>query len=583
MRKQEKTVIIVAFCDLISIAIKFFLASFTGSLALLADAWHSMGDFATSVLVLISLLMDRRESERSQDNSEKRVFIRRAGWELRISIFIGFILTAVALGVLSKAIYGNVVDNLRRPGMAAVIVAILMVISYLRFKFESSVGRETNSPSLTADAYHSRVDIYILSLVLISLLGDLVQLPLDRWIAVVIGIMILSIAGKIIYRSGKMILQASSEMKPEVRSIEDTVVVLMLGGISNQKRRFMEIAYSIFDLHDEQSKRKWFTRLVWGVVTSCLLAYLATGFYWIGSSEVGVIERFGIPVNLSEMKQPGIHYYYPAPIGKIRKVDTHSIQRMLLGYQSTERKDLILWTNVHYIREFSIMTGDNAFMDIAANMHYRISNPALYLYETNKPEEILETIANRVIRESAGRREFFDLVTSFRQDLEDITTKNTQSLADKLNLGIEVVHIYFRDLHPPMDVAPSFEDVVSAQEDRETFVEEAKGFQKELIPMAHGQASVMTNEAQAERAKATLTATGKASAFEAMEYSMQKHRVINKFRLKIEALEAMLSGVNKFVIDRKSTKNAVNLFLGNNGTIPGIPIEPAINTATEGD
>ena len=60
MRKQEKTVLIVAVGDLISTLIKFLLGVLTGSLALLADAWHSLGDLCTSLLVFLALFVDGR-------------------------------------------------------------------------------------------------------------------------------------------------------------------------------------------------------------------------------------------------------------------------------------------------------------------------------------------------------------------------------------------------------------------------------------------------------------------------------------------------------------------------------------------
>ncbi len=230
MRKQEKTVMIVALVDCMSIAIKFFLAVFTGSLSIYADAWHSVGDLATSVMVLLALVFDRREKEsESTIDTGKVKIIRRSSWEPRVCSVIGLALVAVAAGIFRKVLAGGELISIRYPVLATLVVLFLILLSYIRFRFEDSVGRETGSPALIADAYHSKVDIYALSLVLISLFSEMIQLRIDRWIAGVIAFMILAIAVKTIYNAFSIMLSSSHATDPEKRTVEDVVIMLTMG------------------------------------------------------------------------------------------------------------------------------------------------------------------------------------------------------------------------------------------------------------------------------------------------------------------------------------------------------------------
>ncbi len=105
MQKKEKTVLIVAVGDIISTVIKFYLGFYTGSLALLADAWHSLGDIFTSVLVYFALVADRRASDKQPSDvstGERPAVIRRGGWELRVSVIIGILLSSTHLACFRK-------------------------------------------------------------------------------------------------------------------------------------------------------------------------------------------------------------------------------------------------------------------------------------------------------------------------------------------------------------------------------------------------------------------------------------------------------------------------------------------------
>ena len=71
-----------------------------------------------------------------------------------------------------------------------------------------------------------------------------------------------------------------------------------------------------------------------GVIGVILLAFglwLATGVYKIDLAEKGVLLLFGKFTSLSD---PGLHWYYPYPFGRIVKVGVEEVKRVEIGFRT---------------------------------------------------------------------------------------------------------------------------------------------------------------------------------------------------------------------------------------------------------
>jgi len=568
MRKQEKTIIAVIGIDGLSVGVKFALASVTGSLSLLADSWHSISDLTMSILVLLALMLDRRGLKQAANGDSDQTrpgIIRRASWEPRVCGVIGIALIAVAVGVFRKVYLSSDLTDIRYPLIAFLIVLFLILLSYIRYRLEEAVGKETVSPAMVADAYHSWADMYVLILVLGSFVGEMIQIRIDRWVAGFIAIMIFVLAVKTVYRSLSMMFQASSSTHLADRTVEDTLIVLTMGGLYTGRNRLLGWLAGFLDLRDPPSVRRLARRSVWAGACLGVLVWFSTGLYLVTASEVAIVERFGRAVNLNAPTGPGLHLTWPYPISRVRRVDTRSVRWMRLGYQTKERKDLILWTNAHYIQEYALLSGDGAIIDLAANLHYRVTDPAAFLYAAHSPVEGLAMISNQVLREMAGTQELFSLLTREKGDLERGARKAIQALADQMNLGIEILHICLLDMHPPVQVAPAFEDVVSAQEDLETSVEEARGYEKEKIPQARAEAVVQQTQAQAYGTDRVQRAIGQTSAFAAVNIPFRKYDTVSRYRMRMDSLETSLKDKNLWIVDSIMSRKPIDLFVNQGG------------------
>ena len=133
------------------------VAGFLGrSGAMIADAVHSASDFATDVVVLAFV----RISSKPRDDDHKW---GHGKYETLASLIIGVALFAVGVEILLdsaekiKAVAEG--EVLPRPGAIAIIAAAVSIVAKeALFQWTVRVGKQTESPSVVANAWHHRSD-----------------------------------------------------------------------------------------------------------------------------------------------------------------------------------------------------------------------------------------------------------------------------------------------------------------------------------------------------------------------------------------------------------------------------------------
>ena len=162
MNRQEKTIVVALVADLVLVGIKYWLAFASGSLSLRASAWHSMGDVFVSVLVLVGLFAVRWESRaRHQVGAVENI----------VSLVVSGFIFYIAYDIFQDVVAGSALPDLRYLWPVAIASFVTIIITYFIARYKEYVGRATNSTSLIASAYHSRMDLYASVLVVVSLIA----------------------------------------------------------------------------------------------------------------------------------------------------------------------------------------------------------------------------------------------------------------------------------------------------------------------------------------------------------------------------------------------------------------------------
>jgi membrane protease subunit HflK len=182
------------------------------------------------------------------------------------------------------------------------------------------------------------------------------------------------------------------------------------------------------------------------------------------------------------------------------------------------------------------------------NVHYHVNHLYDYLFQNADPDGTTEKIAYQVLREAFGTSLFFPSITADRDLLEQRIRRDIQRRVDALTLGISIQSVCFRDVHPPAAVAAAFEAVVSANEDYETYIEQARGYRNDLLPRARASATTRLDDARAYRHAVIAESLGKAQAFSLQHDAYSKAPELTQTRLVLEALEEALARVRKYFV-----------------------------------
>ena len=140
-----------------------------------------------------------------------------------------------------------------------------------------------------------------------------------------------------------------------------------------------------------------------------------------------------------------------------------------------------------------------------------------------------------------------DVYTSQRTEVEEQVAHAIQASLDTARTGIQVVSFHLLYVHAPSEVHDAFRDVASAQEDKLRTINRAHTFAVETVGQAKGEAAAMMEQALAFKEQQLLHAQGDASAFLSRLRAYRSAPELTRFRLQVEAIEATLPGLPKFI------------------------------------
>jgi cation diffusion facilitator family transporter len=198
--------------NLVLVAAKLSLSFITGSLALRADAVHSLVDVFASIALILGLVISRRKSRNFPYGLYKV--------ENLVSAIISLLLFFTAYEIVAEAIHSRTAAT-SYGSWVLVIVAILILVPFFFARYELNAGRKYNSPSLIADGSQFRADVLGSSVVFIGVLGQLLGFPLDRIAAGIIALFVVYAAWGLLVSSMRVLLDASVsyEMLEKIRSL----------------------------------------------------------------------------------------------------------------------------------------------------------------------------------------------------------------------------------------------------------------------------------------------------------------------------------------------------------------------------
>ncbi len=544
MDRKQKTAAISALLNLALTLFKFFLFSLTGSLAILAEAWHSLTDIFTSLMVLFSVNPKYTQPE-PEEKAEPALLgsWKRVSLEKRTSLIIGIFILAAGIGVVRKVAVSPP-SQFSSPFLYGIFFILFALGSYTVYKFETKVGREERSSALIADGLHSQADMLSALLVGFSLIIRQLGVDLDKAAALVIVVFIFSFALK-------TFLNFYFAVRGKTNWDKETSFNFILAGFNRESRQrlFQWIGrllnWEKLSLEDRGRVIKTVLILVAGGIV-LILSFNCMVF--IGSSQQGIRVRLGKVVNPGRPLGPGLHYKLPLPLAKIIKVDSRSIRSMNIGNATAPRTIALLWTIQHGTEE-SFLSGDNNFFYPYLVLHYRIKDIFDFTYRYRNPEELLNDTAHSLISQIFAGKRFYEIVTVYREKIGDEIKSHLQRRLDELHTGLEIISVNAKDMHPPVSIAASFEEVIAALQEKEKKINEAIGYRNKKIPEARGMSSKSESQAKAYVSKKINYASGDARRFLDRLEGVASHQDLIRPLLYRQAMKESLSRQPLILID----------------------------------
>ncbi|MDR0554700.1 MAG: cation diffusion facilitator family transporter [Treponema sp.] len=173
-------------------ALKLWAGIITGSLALTADAWHTLSDSITSVVVVIAVKLSSRKPDKEHPFGHGR-------WEQIASLFIAFFLGIIAFDFLKNSAIQFINRKTTLFGTLAVVVTVVsIVVKELLAQYAFYTGRKTGNISVKADGWHHRTDALSSLIVLAGILFAKQCWWLDSVLGAAVSLMLFYAAYKII-------------------------------------------------------------------------------------------------------------------------------------------------------------------------------------------------------------------------------------------------------------------------------------------------------------------------------------------------------------------------------------------------
>jgi membrane protease subunit HflK len=295
------------------------------------------------------------------------------------------------------------------------------------------------------------------------------------------------------------------------------------------------------------------------LIVLILLAAIFFGsstFYTIGVDEVGVVQRFGRYVRIS---QPGLNFKWPAGIEKVTKVKVRRVYKEEFGFRTVSPTVRSRFATGSENENVSLMlTGDLNVALVPWIVQYRIKDPYNYLFKVRDVRRLLVDMSEATMRLVVGDRSITEVINK-RAEIADEAKRLLQRELDQAESGIDIVTIEMKKTNVPGPVQPSFNEVNQATQEKEKLIYQAKEDYNKAIPRARGEAERTIRAAEGYALDRVNRSKGDAARFQALYAEYVKAKDITKRRLYLEMIRDLFPKLGeKYIID-SDQKNVLPL------------------------
>ncbi|MFP4527327.1 MAG: cation diffusion facilitator family transporter [Candidatus Kapaibacterium sp.] len=221
IKKKSRYGLYVAWTSIIGNGILFVIKYLAGveanSIAMQADAWHSLSDTFSSVIVIIGFWMAARPADREHPFGHGRA-------ESVAAIVIATILGVVGINFMVDSI-GRFSDaqSAEYSTFAIIIFSISIIVKEILAQVSFHAGKKLKSESLRADAWHHRSDAITTLLIVVGSLIGSQWWWLDSVLGIIVSLVLLYATFEIM-RTAMSVLMGKKPDDAMIQQIKDNIL-----------------------------------------------------------------------------------------------------------------------------------------------------------------------------------------------------------------------------------------------------------------------------------------------------------------------------------------------------------------------
>ena len=346
-------------------------------------------------------------------------------------------------------------------------------------------------------------------------------------------------------------------IRKELRTEPEVLVSVIGAGSNTDILHYLEenTGITMRSLWSLQLVKKVLPVAVMGVA---LTVWLSTCVVQIDSTQQGALFRLG--KLHPEPLQPGFHLTLPWPLDRVEVYDTQSVQKVTIGYSREENMDNY-WTKFHGGEEYRLLLGGGEeIASVNLVVQYRIGDLMQYIKGSAAPEAILQAQAYEIV---TARTISTDLDTLLAEDREVFANSFRIELAQRAEAcgtGLEVVDVVLESIHPPVEIASIYQDIISAGIDAEYLILVAQTNANLMVSDAKKAAVEEVYNAKIRQMEGVANAKASVANFLAAVEADEKYSDSYRYQKYIQAIAAAYGDASIIIVGEGV--DAGNIYLG---------------------
>ncbi len=550
--KRPEQVAWVAFIlSLVFFGIAFFLGRWSGFHAVSSVGWQLLA--AAFLWLVLAIQFHQRslaEQEKldmtqlAREKSSATIFQNAeaaallAAAQRRVEILekwfipiFGALIAAYEIGIgvyLFRTIASSADVQTQQPLVGAIVMTAVAFVTFLVSRYATGMSAEPRWKPLRAGGS------FLLSVAVLCFILAIALALVHFHIASLLTVVTYAIPILLVVLGAETVLNIVFDIyRPHLKDQYSRAAFdsRLLGIINEPGGIFRSVAAAMDYQFGFQVSQTWFYKLLEKAIVPLVLfsvvtLYLASCLVVVGPNEEGIVERFGKPTTADGQVRhigPGLHFKLPWPMDIAYMHPTRQVMDLHIGYVpkidpngAVVQEMKLLWGQAHYEKEHDLLvaaddtpaeTGESptegavpvGLVKVNMPVQYRIKDLRAFIYGHSDPAKLLEDIcyrelvrlastANVEVSSARGSSED-NLFGAGRAKAKRVLMQRIQKAADDEGLGVEVVFVGLQGIHPPPEVAPDYQAVVGAVQEKQAKVLDAEAERNRTLSTLSGSVS----------------------------------------------------------------------------------------------